>query len=216
MQIRLAPDLAAIVAPALILFEDVTVVDREARMDEPIAASETRLRAGADLDAGIAQVRSMYKRLGLDPTKNRPSSEALLRRVRKGDTLPRINSVVDICNWCSVEVQLPFGLYDLGHVQGDQVDLRVGVDGEGYDGIRKDRVNVAGRMTLADAAGPFGNPTSDSARTMVTLDTRRVMFVIYCPRERAQSACERAIDLTASRMREFAGGREAGRQLVQR
>src|SRR5688572_29604328 len=105
-------------------------------------------------------VRSMYKRVGLDPTKTRPSSEALLRRVRRGDTLPRINSMVDVCNWCSLEFQLPYGLYDAERIVGD-VELRLGRAGELYAGIRKDDVHVDGRITLAYAAGPFGNPTSD-------------------------------------------------------
>ena len=75
--------------------------------------------------AEIAAVRTMYKRVGLDPTKTRPSSEALLRRVRKGDSLPRINSMVDVCNWCSLEFQLPYGLYDAAQIDGD-VELRIG------------------------------------------------------------------------------------------
>jgi DNA/RNA-binding domain of Phe-tRNA-synthetase-like protein len=102
-----------------------------------------------------AAVRTMYKRVGIDPTKTRPSSEALLRRVRRGDELPRINSLVDVINWCSLESQLPFGLYDLDKVQGD-VTLRLGLPGEEYAGIRKDAVHVAGRLTLADEAGAFG------------------------------------------------------------
>ena len=67
----------------------------------------------------------MYKRVGIDPTKTRPSSEALLRRVRKGEPLPRVNAVVDICNWCSVELQLPYGLYDRGTSKAT-VELRLG------------------------------------------------------------------------------------------
>src|SRR6185295_4907591 len=122
----------------------------------------------------------MYKRVGLDPTKTRPSSEALLRRVRRGDELPRINSLVDVINWCSLESQLPFGLYDLDKVQG-AVTLRLGRPGEEYAGIRKDAVHVAGRLTLADEAGAFGNPTSDSARTMVTVATTRALVVIFTP-----------------------------------
>ncbi len=94
----------------------------------------------------------MYKRVGLDPTKTRPSNEALLRRVRKGDTLPRINSMVDVVNWCSLEFQLPYGLYDASHIEGT-VTMRLGRDGEEYAGIRKDVVHVAGRITVADGAG---------------------------------------------------------------
>src|SRR6185295_9879803 len=122
----------------------------------------------------------MYKRVGIDPTKTRPSSEALLRRVRKGDELPRINSLVDIINWCSLETQLPYGLYDVDRIGGD-VTLRIGQPGEEYAGIRKDTVHVDGRLTLADERGPFGNPTSDSARTMVTTSTVRALVVIFCP-----------------------------------
>jgi DNA/RNA-binding domain of Phe-tRNA-synthetase-like protein len=100
---------------------------------------------------------------------------------------------------------LPFGLYDVDRIEGDAISLRVGAAGEGYEGIRKDRVNVDGRLTLADARGPFGNPTSDSARTMVTLDTTRVLFVVYCPREHERQGLASAMDLTARRMLEFTG-----------
>jgi DNA/RNA-binding domain of Phe-tRNA-synthetase-like protein len=208
MQYFLCADLIPVVAPGLLVFENIVVVDHDERMDAPIVETEARIRGGLDFAEEIARVRSMYKRFGLDPTKVRPSSEALLRRVRKGDPLPRVNSLVDICNWCSVETQLPFGLYDADRIEGPSVALRVGEPGEGYDGIRKDRVNVDGRLTLADARGPFGNPTSDSARTMVTLATARVLFVIYCPREHATAGLARAMDLTSARVREFTAARE--------
>ena len=88
-------------------------------------------------------MRDMYKRVGLDPTKTRPSNEALLRRIRKGEPLPRVNAIVDVVNWCSVEFQLPYGLYDRARMRGP-VTLRLGRDGEEYAGIRKDTVHVAG------------------------------------------------------------------------
>jgi DNA/RNA-binding domain of Phe-tRNA-synthetase-like protein len=158
--------------------------------------------AGEPVDT-IAAVRTMYKRVGLDPTKTRPSSEALLRRVRRGDELPMINNLVDIINWCSLETQLPYGLYDLAHVHGG-VTLRLGLAGEEYDGIRKAAVHVAGRMTLADETGPFGNPTSDSARTMVTTETTRALVVIFAPVAIAEAAVTRAADLTRERIARFA------------
>ena len=57
--------------------------------------------------------------------------------------------MVDVCNWCSLEFQLPYGLYDAARIEGD-VELRIGRDGESYPGIRKDDVHVGGRITLAD------------------------------------------------------------------
>ena len=97
----------------------------------------------------------MYKALGLDPTKVRPSSEALLRRVRRGEPLPRINTAVDVVNWCSMESQLPFGLYDAERIEGRPV-VRLGHDGEAYPGIRKDVVHVAGRLKPDDWQGREG------------------------------------------------------------
>jgi DNA/RNA-binding domain of Phe-tRNA-synthetase-like protein len=127
---------------------------------------------------GVAQARRLYKSLGIDPTKVRPSNEALLRRVLKGEALYRINTLVDVINLRSLSFQLPYGVYDLRQLT-PPITLRLGEQGEGYEGIRKDWVNVAGRLTLADAGGPFGNPTSDSARTMITTETTSAMIVIY-------------------------------------
>ena len=148
--------------------------------------------------------------VGIDPTKTRPSNEALLRRVRKGDAIPRINSLVDIVNWCSLEFQLPYGLYDLSKING-AVTIRLGVDGESYPGIRKDDVNVSGRITVADATGAFGNPTSDSARTMVTTATTDALVVIYAPAEIASTQVRRVLEVTSARIADIAGGREIAR-----
>jgi len=210
MRFTLAPDLAGIVCPGVIWLDGATVVDREPRLNAPLAAAEAAVRMHPPEE--IAAVRTMYKRVGLDPTKTRPSSEALLRRVRRGDSLPRINSMVDVCNWCSLEFQLPYGLYDASRIDGD-VELRIGGDGESYPGIRKDDVNVGGRITLADTQGPFGNPTSDSARTMVTTLTTRALLVVFAPREVDARRLTIVLDNTSSRMTEFTGCRESARQI---
>lgn len=177
-------------------------------MNAPLAEAESAVRTSPP--AEVSAVRSMYKRVGLDPTKTRPSSEALLRRVRRGDPLPRINSMVDVCNWCSLEFQLPYGLYDAAHIDGD-VELRLGRPGEQYAGIRKDAVHVGGRIALADAAGPFGNPTSDSARTMVTTATTRALLVVFAPAELERGRLARVLEVTSARMAEFTGCRETHR-----
>jgi DNA/RNA-binding domain of Phe-tRNA-synthetase-like protein len=189
-------------------FDGATVHEHDHRLDAPLAEAESAVRINPP--AETTAVRTMYKRVGIDPTKARPSSEALLRRVRKGDTLPRINSMVDVCNWCSFEFQLPYGLYDAAQIQGD-VTLRIGHDGESYPGIRKDDVNVGGRIALVDAAGPFGNPTSDSARTMVTPATTRGLLVVFAPREVDVARLTRVMDVTSERMGQFTGCRETAR-----
>ena len=204
----LAPDLAPIVRPGVLWWEAARVTDRDPRLDDELGRAEQRTRAQPPVDT--APVRTMYKRVGLDPTKTRPSNEALLRRVRKGQPLPRVNSLVDIINWCSLEFQLPYGLYDLGQVRGP-VTLRLGRDGEEYAGIGKDTVHVGGRIALVDEDGPFGNPTSDSARTMVTPATTDALIVVYAPAALGAADLTRVLDVTAARVADIAGGRETGR-----
>jgi DNA/RNA-binding domain of Phe-tRNA-synthetase-like protein len=203
-----AEELAGIVRPAVLWCGGARVVDREPRLDSLLAEAERQLRDHPP--AETASVRTMYKRVGIDPTKTRPSNEALLRRVRKGQPLPRVNSLVDVINWCSVEFQLPYGLYDRGQIDGD-ITLRLGHDGEEYAGIRKDVVHVAGRIALVDARGPFGNPTSDSARTMVTTATTDAMVVVFAPSDVDTPRLAHVLDVTAARMHDIAGTHAFGR-----
>jgi DNA/RNA-binding domain of Phe-tRNA-synthetase-like protein len=127
--------------------------------------------------AAILATRAAYKALGKDPARYRGSAEALLRRVIAGKKLPRINNVVDVINYVSVESRLPVGLYDVAHVQGD-ILFRAGRAGETYKGIGKYDLNLEGLPVFCDAAGPHGSPTSDSERTMVTLATKQVIAII--------------------------------------
>jgi DNA/RNA-binding domain of Phe-tRNA-synthetase-like protein len=209
-EFSVAPELRAILRPAVLWWQGARVVDREQRLDALLAEAEARVRANPPEES--VSVRTMYKRVGIDPTKTRPSNEALLRRVRKGQALPRVNALVDVINWCSFEFQLPYGLYDAAHVNG-AVTLRLGRDGEEYAGIRKDTVHVGGRITLADDGGPFGNPTSDSARTMVTTATTDALVVIYSPIDVAQARLVTVLDRTARRMADIAGGVEVARMV---
>ena len=192
----------------MIWWTGATVVLHEHRLDALLAEAEARVRITPPAES--AAVRTMYKKVGIDPTKTRPSNEALLRRVRKGDTIPRINSAVDVVNWCSLEFQLPYGLYDASKISGP-VTMRRGADGEKYAGIRKDEVNVGGRITIADSSGAFGNPTSDSARTMVTPAATELLVVIYAPIEIDKKQVERVAAKTSERLQEILGGQELAR-----
>ena len=206
MTFALDPVLAAIVRPGVFGWKGAVVVPHETRLDPLLAEAEARVRISPPAES--VAVRTMYKRLGLDPTKTRPSNEALLRRVRKGDAIPRINSAVDVVNWCSLEFQLPYGLYDFSKVAGP-VTMRLGAEGESYPGIRKDDVNVSGRITVADQVGAFGNPTSDSARTMVTTATTDLLVIVYAPIEVTADHLARVMAVTAERFALITGGTPA-------
>jgi DNA/RNA-binding domain of Phe-tRNA-synthetase-like protein len=209
--LSISSSLPAIVRLGVLEFDDMGLTRRHPDLDPSLGEAEARTRARPP--DGMSSVRTMYKRVGLDPTKHRPSSEALLRRVTRGEGLPRINPLVDVCNWCSLESQLPYGVYDRARIQGD-VELRLGRAGEEYAGIRKDMVHLEGRLMLGDANGPFGNPSSDSARTQVTPETASGLIVMFAPTDVAVNALERVMDLTASRIAAMTGGRETARQIV--
>ena len=142
-------------------------------------AKEHAGRPPSEIEA-LAPARRLYRAFGIDPTSTRPSSESLLRRILQGKPFPSVNSAVDVCNLCSTSFLLPIGLYDAARIRGDVI-LRRGGAGESYAGIRKESVNVSGRPVLADAEGPFGNPTSDSQRTCVTGATAALYMVIFAP-----------------------------------
>jgi DNA/RNA-binding domain of Phe-tRNA-synthetase-like protein len=186
---------------------DVEVVAlelRELEVSEPradfasvVEGATAAAKAGRVAETALA--RALYRRFGIDPTKTRPSSEALLRRAVRGQPFPRINSLVDVANVMSLLAQSPVGLYDLDRVEGP-LTIRVGAEGEGYEGIRKDHVNVGGRLCVADAFGPCGNPTSDSARTMITNETQRAAWIWFLP------VGEATIDRTAELVAQYGRG----------
>lgn len=126
----------------------------------------------------VAATRKAYKACGKDPSRYRPSAEALLRRVSQGKALYRINAVVDCNNLISLQTGLSIGAYDAAQLK-PPVTLRIGQMEESYEGIGRGPINLAGLPLLADALGPFGSPTSDSERTMITERTERLLMVLF-------------------------------------
>lgn len=126
----------------------------------------------------ISESRDAYKAFGIDPGRRRISSEALYRRIRQGKPLCQINSLVDANNVVSLETGFSLGSYDRSRI-GPAVVFRLGLPGESYPGIGKDSIPLEKMPVLADGAGPFGSPTSDSTRGMITPDTKEGLTVIY-------------------------------------
>jgi len=128
----------------------------------------------------LRPARVLYRAVGIEPTRIRPSSEALFRRIIKGKPLYQINSIVDACNYASLSFFLPIGLYDLQKIKGD-IYFRLGFVNEEYEGIGKESVHLGNRLCLADDLGAFGNPSADSLRTSIDLQSREVLMVIFAP-----------------------------------
>lgn len=136
-----------------------------------------------------AVVRRLFRQAGCDPTRHRPSSEALLRRVLKGEELPAIHPLVDINNCLSLELVVPGCVMALGSATPPFV-LRAGREGETMLSMRGP-YELHGKPLLADAEGPFGTPITDSERVKVGENTNRVWLVAYLPAGAVDAACAR-------------------------
>ena len=150
---------------------DFCTIDIQERFVQPTHALEL-----------LKPARTLYRKMGIDPTHTRPSSEALFRRIIMQKRLYQVSTIVDIGNLASIAFQLPIGLYDRDKIE-NKIHCRMGKAGEGFEGIQKGWINLENRICLADAEGPFGNPSSDSSRTSIQLDTKNVLFVIFCPHD---------------------------------
>lgn len=182
--ITVAPDCQDLVRVGVLQFANLTCQKKNEALWEQIGQLEAKYRAQFETPSQaldlLKPARKLYYAIGMEPTRIRPSSEALFRRVIKGKPLYQINSIVDVGNYCSLAYLLPIGLYDAAKIQGEVV-IRKGREGESYPGIGKEEIHLHNRLTVADQAGPFGNPSADSLRTSITLDTREVLMIIFAP-----------------------------------
>ena len=127
---------------------------------------------------GIAATRSVYKACGKDPSRYRPASEQLIRRMLQGKELYQIDTLVDLVNLASIAFGYSIGGFDADKFVGDTLTLGVGREGEPYEGIGRGPINIAGLPVYRDAEGGVGTPTSDHERTKMTLSTTHLVVLI--------------------------------------
>ena len=126
----------------------------------------------------IAATRRVYKACGKDPSRYRPASEALIRRVLQGKELYQLNTLVDLVNLASIAYGYSIGGYDADKFVGDTLTLGIGREGEPYEGIGRGMINIQGLPVYRDAMGGVGTPTSDNERTKISDDTSHLVVLI--------------------------------------
>jgi DNA/RNA-binding domain of Phe-tRNA-synthetase-like protein len=169
----------------VVVLRSLVVRERDPRLvADTTALTEELRRALGDRQPStlpiVERTRRLYHQVGLDPTKHRPSSEKLLRRVLRRQPFPEINTFVDAMNLVSLKLQLPLGLYDWDQV-APPVLLRIGQPNETFRGLTGELVGLEGKILLVDGEGAFGNPTHDSDRTRITERTVRALVVLFAP-----------------------------------
>ena len=127
----------------------------------------------------IKNARDSYKKLGKDPSRYRLACESLFRRLVKGNGLYRVNNVVDAGNVLSIELAKSTAVLDYDKLQGD-IYIRIGTADDIYYGIGRGLINVTNIPLYVDDVSPFGSPTSDTERTSITMDTKKILLMVIC------------------------------------
>ncbi len=217
LSLTICPEFKAIIPNVVVGW--ITASVRNSQHDEAlwkeIDAADAKFR-GVNMDEArksppIKALRDAYRGLGNDPTRYRGSNEALVRRISQGKELYRVNTLVDINNLISLNTLNSAGTFDLDHVQPPIV-FRIGHPGESYSGISRGEIKIEGLPVFADQVGPFGSTTSDSERTMVRLETTRILMVIisFIGAEEIDGVVRRAAGL----LEKYAGATRIGNGVV--
>ena len=127
---------------------------------------------------GIEATRRVYKKCGKDPSRYRPSAEALIRRVLQGKPLYQKKTFVDLINLASIAYGYSIGGFDADKFVGDTLTLGVGKAGEPYEGIGRGVLNIEGLPVYRDELGGVGTPTSDNERTKIDLETTHLLILV--------------------------------------
>ena len=149
----------------------------------------------------IAATRQIYKILGKDPNRYRPSAEALCRRILRGIPIYQVNTLVDIINFVSVKTGFSIGGFILNAIQGD-LQLCAGTTKDEFEAIGRGKLNVDGLPLFHDRFGGIGTPTSDHERTKIRLNTQQTLMIIngYS----GESGMDNAVKLTHDLLEKYA------------
>lgn len=154
----------------------------------------------------VEATRTAYKQCGKDPSRYRPSSEALCRRILKGLDLYRINTVVDLINLISITSGYSIGGFDADKIEGEQLTLGIGREGEPFEGIGRGPLNIDGLPVYRDNVGGVGTPTSDNERTKLAEESSHLLMIVN-----AYSGTEglnEFLDYSVALLKQFAEAKE--------
>jgi DNA/RNA-binding domain of Phe-tRNA-synthetase-like protein len=172
---------------ALVEFSNLAIYKSSTELDIEFDKAVKEILDGFSLeslssDKAVRNVRDLFKKFGVDPTKWRPSSEAMIRRILKDKGLFRINSLVDINNIVSIRYRLPIGLYDMDKVDG-MLTVDIGREGDMFTGLTGREYNAGEKPVVMDSRGIIGSPIVDSDRSKITLETSKALAVIFTNQE---------------------------------
>lgn len=171
------------------LWEEITEFTKHLRTTETTESIK--------LQPAIVATREAYRVCGKDPSRYRPSAEALRRRLLRGLELYRIDTLVDLINLVSLRTGYSIGGFDADKIVGTDLCLGIGKADEPFEGIGRGALNIEHMPVIRDAIGGIGTPTSDHERTKMDIGTTHILAIIngYSGSEGLHEAAEMTVDL---------------------
>ena len=156
----------------------------------------------------VRAYRDFYWKLNIDPTKTRPSGEALLRRVLHGNELPTISTVVDAYNLASMKTIIPISGFDSEKLN-PPLNVRFADNGEKFVGIGMNKpITLTDKMlVLADKRQVLSiYPYRDSDYTKITEKTKDVLIVGYGAPGITEQQLKEAVETTLAYIKQVSNG----------
>lgn len=171
------------------LWEEITLFTKQLQASETTDSIKNQ--------PAIEATRQAYRACGKDPSRYRPSAEALRRRLLRGIDLYRIDTLVDLINLVSLKSGYSIGGFDADKIEGTDLCLGIGRAEEPFEGIGRGPLNIEGLPVYRDSVGGIGTPTSDNERTKMGLETTHILAIIngYSGKEGLQEAAEGTLEL---------------------
>jgi DNA/RNA-binding domain of Phe-tRNA-synthetase-like protein len=203
------PGLAAPIA----ILDGVTVELENPELQDFKRRLEDEVRQKYDLetikDAPLMRsYRDFYWEIGIDPTKDRPAAEALVRRILAGKSLPTINSLVDAYNIASVKSFIPMAAFDAEKIRGELL-MRPALAGEKFLGIgmRAPQVLKGNEPIVSDSEKLVAiYPYRDADSTKITLTTKKLLLMICGVPGVNLMTLEEAMSVAVDCITRFGGG----------
>jgi len=156
----------------------------------------------------VRAYRDFYWKLNIDPTKIRPSGEALLRRILRGKPLPTISTVVDAYNLASLKTIIPLSGFDL-KLLNPPLQIRFSKENEKFQGIGMVTPIMlkSNMLVLADKTRILCvYPYRDADATKITQETREVVIVGYGAPGITEDQLKNAVEMTLKFIEHVSGG----------
>jgi DNA/RNA-binding domain of Phe-tRNA-synthetase-like protein len=203
------PDLTA----HILQVKGVKIQKRDAELEQFKVEVIKQVRKEYSLDALKDQpvfraYRDFFWRVGIDPTKNRPAAEALIRRILGGRMVPRINTLVDAYNLASIKSRIALATFDTDKLNGNLL-MKFAEEGEQFVGIGMEKTLVlkGGEIVISDEEKLVAvYPYRDADNTKVTERTKNITIIVCGAPGINEQTLENASHVTLEYVMRFCDG----------